>query len=580
MSGNQKKATNPPQIEFSGNTQGLEKEYNKSWKLEQKRVEYKKKSAKDKLDYIDALQKQISSYDPAVITKENREELLLNIFYLGKAQYNLNTQINNKKVSQQDLEDSGVVRINYWKGQNWKNFKKLVLDREPTALDVYISKKSGAGSPFSKTSDKSPVSVKTVSTIPDNNEDQDLTGLESPPMPLTPAQEEGQAELEAYIEEETNKLTESNQIEFKRLLADSPPQEERDVDNLLDKLPKTEDDSGGGDVRIPDEGEGLTVIDIGDGEDAVKAVAESFVDNLLTEAVTEQEPATINPQPVQVEVESEAGTTSLPQDFVSTEAGTVVNTGNPNPSFEAGTLNQQNNLYEGVSDAKQPTPEIEQDAGLRSGGGGKLDGVLSNLDKGVTSEFANRRKEGLSISKLKDDIKSFHKLYDSLIPVFKTAEHQAKYKQALKSNNKREILQHYEEMETAIANYYKNDSGFKLGVIISAESLFSGGLQNLQALGAVNSIGGTVKDTSSFERGGIKAYEGVADVEPTFTRGGVDHFLQKPVANRVVKGRKRQITVDKNIKIIPTQVFSQYNHILNRRLNPVADFKIKGRKNK
>ena len=129
MSGNQKKATNPPQIEFSGNTQGLEKEYNKSWKLEQKRVEYKKKSAKDKLDYIDALQKQISSYDPAVITKENREELLLNIFYLGKAQYNLNTQINNKKVSQQDLEDSGVVRINYWKGQNWKNFKKLVLDR-------------------------------------------------------------------------------------------------------------------------------------------------------------------------------------------------------------------------------------------------------------------------------------------------------------------------------------------------------------------------------------------------------------------------------------------------------------------
>lgn len=544
----------------------LEKVYNKAWKDEQKSLGYSKKSTKEKLDYIKTLQTEIKT---TRLTKENEQSVMMKIFYLGKAQYNINSSLGNKKAREQDFDDSDVERINYWKGQTFSNFNNAVIKKRIVGgsgkLQDYIDFR--VGSPFLARKISDTATTTTADTAVDTGEDQDLSGLDSPSIPLTPAQEEGQAELDAYIEEETNKLTESNQAEFKRLLADTPPQEPRDVDNLLDKLPKTENDSGGGDIRIPDEGEGLTVVDLGDGEDAVKAVAESFVENLLTEAITEQEPATINPQPVEVE-----GSANPAPQTVN------VDSGNPNPSFEAGTLNQQNNLYEGGG---QPTPEIEQDAGLRSGGGGsKLDSVLSNLDKGVSSEFSNRRKEGLSIAKLKDDIKSFHKLYDSLIPVFKTAEHQAKYKKALKSTNKREILQHYEEMETAIANYYKNDSGFKLGVIISAESLFSGGLQNLQALGAVNSVGGTVKDTSSFERGGVKAYEGVADVEPTFTRGGIDHALQKPVANRIVRGRKRQITVDKNIKIIPTQVFSQYNHILNRRLNPVADFKIKGRKNK
>ena len=389
-------------------------------------------------------------------------------------------------------------------------------------------------------------------------------------------------ELKEYIKEQSNKLSPEKQKRLKELLTKSPPQSEADLDELIKSLGITEEGSGGAEVRIPDSGGGIALLDMEEGEDAVEVVAraeakkekelkqvmddliteveteqvvDNFIDDLFTQTVTEQEPAQINPQPVQVD---------LP-------------TVNTNPSFEAGVLNQQSNTI--IADPNQKsTISREIDAGTRTGG---LGGVLNNLDKGVTSEFSKRRKEGLSIAKLKDDIRSFHTIYEGIIPAFKIKEHQDRKKRALLSTNKREVLIHYEEMETMIANYYKNDSGFKLGVIISAESLFGGGsnpTKNLQALGMTNSVGGLVKDKSSFERGGTKSFQNITDVEPTFTRGGIDHALQKPVSNRIVKGSKKRIVLTKNVNTIPTQVFRPYNHILNRKLIPQTDFKIKGRK--
>ena len=548
-----------------------EKEFKELWKKEQKQ-HWTKKSLEAKLEYITSLQQEIQT---TPVTSTNEQDVKANIYFLGKAQYNINTKpLLGKFVGLTIAHE----RINYWQGQTFANFDSKVLKKSPENLQTYINRKSGESSPFTQAQavtggGVSPTTTEATQSTVVADEDQNLDGLLTPLTPGTLDEEYDesaalaeQAGLDEYIEERENKLTSGNQKRILKLVADFPPDIPEAVDELVRQLPKTEDGNLA-EPRIPDEGEGLIVLDVGDGEDAVKAVADAMED-MITQTVTEQEPARL--------AENENGVRGQTQWGEGQTQPVVANNEQNMPqdaSFEQGVLNQVSNTYSG---GPGPTVEIEQDAGTRGGGGGtQMKEVLANLDKGVTSAFAEKRKEGMSIAKLKDDIKSFHKIFDGLIPLFKSAEHQAKFKKAIRSSNKREILSHFEEMETAIANYYKDDSGFKLGVIISAESLFSGGLQNLQALGAVNSVGGKVKDTSSFERGGVNAYEGVADVEPTFTRGGIDHALQKPVANRMIKGKKREKRVDKNVKTIPTQVFSQYNHLLNRKLNPVADFKIK-----
>jgi len=582
---------------------------------------------KKKLVYIKQLQSEVIGKEYS--ETQNNQELLNSIYKLGRLQQNTQEQYRKLVISKTSIskefkdivENSRQIKV-FGEGRVFKNFNTQILkkikkeefekitqilakDYEKYNLpiaDIVADKKTSAGGGGDKA--EAIEEEEDISTYPkdftegrEQVADKYIKKKTSGDTGVVAIADSETEEIEddnfydifrEYIKEQSNKLSPEKQKRLKELLEDSPPQSEEDVDELIKSLGIIEEGSGRAEVRIPDSGGDVVLLDMEEGEDAVEVVnraeakkekeienyannlvddifteveteqvVDNFIDDLFTQTVTEQEPAKINPQPVQVNT-------------------------NTNPSFEAGVLNQQSNTI--IADPNQKsTISREIDAGTRTGGKslGGLGGILNNLDKGVTSEFSKRRKEGLSIAKLKDDIRSFHTIYEGIIPAFKIKEHQDRKKRALLSTNKREVLIHYEEMETMIANYYKNDSGFKLGVIISAESLFGGGsnpTKNLQALGMTNSVGGLVKDKSSFERGGTKSFQNITDVEPTFTRGGIDHALQKPVSNRIVKGSKKRIVLTKNVNTIPTQVFRPYNHILNRKLIPQTDFKIKGRK--
>jgi hypothetical protein len=61
--------------------------------------------------------------------------------------------------------------------------------------------------------------------------------------------------------------------------------------------------------------------------------------------------------------------------------------------------------------------------------------------------------------------------YNKFIPLFKTKEHQKQKKVALASNKIEVVRRHYDEMESAIKDYYATEDGnLKVGVIISAEN--------------------------------------------------------------------------------------------------------------
>ncbi len=78
--------------------------------------------------------------------------------------------------------------------------------------------------------------------------------------------------------------------------------------------------------------------------------------------------------------------------------------------------------------------------------------------------------EGKSITQLKDDIKYFHSIYDKFIPEFNSTSHKKKREEALKTKNIALVKIHYNEMEASIRKFYQDQSGLKLGVVISAES--------------------------------------------------------------------------------------------------------------
>ena len=235
-----------------------------------------------------------------------------------------------------------------------------------------------------------------------------------------------------------------------------------------------------------------------------------------------------------------------------------------------------------ITPTSNPNSFVEQDMGTRTGGP-SLQSVLSQMDKGVTSKIASRRRNSSSISKLKEDIKSFHIIYDGIISSFKNEK---KLEDIMKSKDKSKIIDYYEELESKISNYYKNDSGFKLGVIISAESLFNGSIfnqstQDLSASGMLGAMGQTPIDNSSMERGGSTKFNNIKVITPTYTSGGVDAALGKPVQNHLVKTIPKKVRLNMKPNVLtPLEAKGSYQHLLNRPLKLTADWKIKTKKNK
>ena len=120
--------------------------------------------------------------------------------------------------------------------------------------------------------------------------------------------------------------------------------------------------------------------------------------------------------------------------------------------------------------AMKPTAQTTgiQNVLMEAGGdGADIPKTSKELFEGVGKEST---AIGKSIDQLKNDIKYFHSIYDKFIPEFSTTSHKKNKDDALKSKNIEVVKIHYNQMENIIKKYYQEQSGIKLGVVISADA--------------------------------------------------------------------------------------------------------------
>lgn len=478
------------------------------------------------------------------VTDDNKEEVRDDLFAISMLSKALRDNFNGNKSAGRNeaveaYKNANLKRINLW-GGGVSQFQSKILDQDKESL----TQKLARDSPL--------VNI----NFPDMLYD-DSTGVDAGPL--------SKGDKTAETTTETTREEEEEKEEVK-------------------EAPKDIVEGDEGEVRVKTEAEIPATID----EEAVYVSEEAEetvnVPAGAPEEKKEEEPPAPPPLPTAVEADPVLSPISDEDDEPEISAISDEDITPPTEGERTETTPITTATTETQTTTTTPSNTTTQEFGLDIGTRTQpsIEGVLGGIDRGVLSSISTSRREGLSINKLKEDIKDFHKIYNNVIPAFKDKEHQKRKDKALKSNNKREVLQHYEEMENLIANYYKNDGGFKLGVIVSAESLFSGNIfggNDLFATGMVGANSGiTPIDRSSLERGGSTKYKKVVDIEPTYTRGGIDHALQKPVQNKEPKTKKGRVKLDRNIRTIPVSVHRPYQHILNRPLKPSYDIKIKGKK--
>jgi hypothetical protein len=132
----------------------------------------------------------------------------------------------------------------------------------------------------------------------------------------------------------------------------------------------------------------------------------------------------------------------------------------------------QEPVDEGVTMAPSvPIQGTTQETGfvnvLQDDSGAALPTTSKELFDGVGSETTT---PGKSIGTLKDTIKSWHSIYDKFIPEFTSPAVEKHKQEALKSKNIAVVKIHYNQMEDTIKKYYQDQSGLKLGVVISADA--------------------------------------------------------------------------------------------------------------
>ena len=100
-------------------------------------------------------------------------------------------------------------------------------------------------------------------------------------------------------------------------------------------------------------------------------------------------------------------------------------------------------------------------------------------DAGQIMEDKTRREK--TLEQLKQEIRCYHLLYEDKIKSIKDPEHLALYTEALKSDSLKTVREHHKLMSDLIRAYYKV-AHLKLGVIMSAESVFGGAVGNIPAM--------------------------------------------------------------------------------------------------
>ena len=124
--------------------------------------------------------------------------------------------------------------------------------------------------------------------------------------------------------------------------------------------------------------------------------------------------------------------------------------------------------------------EVETTLGVGGVGGFKND-ILSQLEpqSEIASKLAEdkmrRRKD---VERLIKEIECFHLVYDAMIPMFRNKDHNKAKDDAIQSKDRGKLIKHHQMMSDAIRQYYKT-ADLRVGVIMSAESMFGQSVSNM-----------------------------------------------------------------------------------------------------
>jgi hypothetical protein len=163
--------------------------------------------------------------------------------------------------------------------------------------------------------------------------------------------------------------------------------------------------------------------------------------------------------------------------------------------------------------------------------------ILNNIQfptEAAQKQVEAKHRRTKDINRLKDEIRSFHLIYDADIPMFTEKQHKQNKKAALESNDIRKVAAHHKIMQDAIRNYYRT-SELKVGVIMSAERVFGQSVNSipnsLQSL--AQAIDPTAQPNARFIKKGEHEFSRAVAGETRINRLGRNY--KKPVYRNVPK---------------------------------------------
>lgn len=186
--------------------------------------------------------------------------------------------------------------------------------------------------------------------------------------------------------------------------------------------------------------------------------------------------------------------------------------------------------------------------GVGGSGVGAFKGdILSQLEpqSEVASKLAeDKKRRRKDVERLIKEINCYHLVYNDDIPLFRSKEHNKAKEEAIASKDRDKLIKHHMMMSNAIRQYYKT-ADLRVGVIMSAESMFGQSVSNLitghMASGGAalpNALGGnkfvrTPLGAGSFRPKGSDPVKGAIAGNVNITRGGRN--TKRPVARLVPK---------------------------------------------
>jgi len=186
-----------------------------------------------------------------------------------------------------------------------------------------------------------------------------------------------------------------------------------------------------------------------------------------------------------------------------------------------------------------------------------LNALDVNSEENRVSKEERHRQES-NIQTLKKEIDCMHQIFDDIVDDFQTAEHRKKYADAIRSENIDSVRVHHRKMKKSISNYY-NTTDLKVGVIVSAGSLFTQYNNDLRAVLGTSSQGmAQMQGGAKLKKieAGKEEIQTPAEIRPKNAIGGYAHAMRRGVSSRVPPTRETQA---KTYKFKKEDMVKQYS---------------------